>query len=303
MRAECTDAVSARRRRARVSAMPFVPEELAERAATYPDRLAVRVDGGGEITFADWDRRANAAARGLVDRYEVARGDRVALLLPNAEAIAFHVAYVAAQRSGAAAVPVNTRYAKREIEHVLGDAEPQVAVTDEAHRALVDEIVASLPTKPAVAVVGAEWDELTAGDGRPFAVELRGDDLADVFYTSGTTGLPKGVASTHDNTAHHSIPALRAGGVFLHSIPLSSYTGLAGGLHTPLRLAVTSVVLPVFDTARMAALIEEQRANWLMMVPAQILLLLDSGQLDGRDTSSVATVMFGGAPTPPAAVA
>jgi acyl-CoA synthetase (AMP-forming)/AMP-acid ligase II len=286
-----------------VGAVAFVPEELADRAGSYPDRAAVRVDGGGEITFAEWDRQANAAARGLVDRYAVGKGDRVALLLPNAEAIAFHISYVAVHRAGAAAVPVNTRYARREIEHVLTDAEPQVIVTDEDHRALIDEIVSGLPTKPAVAVVGAEWAELTAGDGSPFSVGLRGDDLADVFYTSGTTGLPKGVASTHDNTAHHSIPALRGGGVFLHCIPLTSYTGLAGGLHTPLRLAVTSVAMPAFDTARMAELIEEQKANWLMMVPAQILLLLDSGALDGRDTSSVATVMFGGAPTPPAAIA
>jgi len=90
--------------------------------------------------------------------------------------------------------------------------------------------------------------------------------------------------------------------VFQHSMPLATFTGVHGALLTPMRLGVTSVVQPGFDTARFAELIEERRANYVLMVPAQILLLLEAGTLAERDTSSVLAVMFGGAPTPPAAV-
>src|SRR5439155_844920 len=78
--------------------------------------------------------------------------------------------------------------------------------------------------------------------------------------------------------------------------------GSLGALIMPLRLAMTSIALPRFDTGRFASLIEERRPTWLLMVPAQILLLLESGALAGRDTASVRMVMFGSAPTPPHAL-
>ena len=93
------------------------------------------------------------------------------------------------------------------------------------------------------------------------------------------------------------------GGTLLHSIPLATFTGVQGGVLTPLRLAVTAYVLPRFDTERFATLIEAERPLWLLMVPAHILLLLESGALEGKGHQlGVAIAMFGGASTPPAAV-
>src|SRR5438270_12753201 len=232
------------------------------------------------MTFGEWDGKANAAARGLVAN-GVAKGDRVGLLMPTADAVEFGVGYVAAHRAGAAAVPINPRYARREIEHIVADCSPRVVLDADGVREM----------------------EAAGGDPSPFAVEVADDDIADRFYTSGTSGLPKGVVSTHANAAHHSLKPMEAGGVFQHSMPLATFTGVHGALLTPMRLGVTSVVQPGFDTARFAALIEERRANYVLMVPAQILLLLEAGALAERDTSSVLAVMFGGAPTPPAAAA
>ncbi|MBV8560491.1 MAG: long-chain fatty acid--CoA ligase, partial [Acidimicrobiia bacterium] len=256
-----------------------IPEELAERAERFGDRVAIVVDGGGQLTYRAWDRRADAVARGLVGS-GVEKGDRVGLLLPPADAIEFGIGYVAAHRAGAAAVPINPRYARREIDHILADCTPRVVLEAGSVREM----------------------EAAGGDTSPFSVDVTGDDIADIFYTSGTSGLPRGVVSTHANAAHHSLEAMEAGGVFLHSMPLATFTGVHGAMLTPMRLGVTSVVQPGFDTTRFAELIEERRVNYILLVPAQILLLLEAGTVAGRDTSSVLAVMFGGAPTPPAAV-
>jgi long-chain acyl-CoA synthetase len=255
----------------------LIPEELTERAERFPDRVAIRVDGGGSMTFGEWDGRANAVARGLAGA-GVGKGDRVALLMPNDAALEFGTAYVAVHRAGAVAVPVNPRYARREVAHIVSDCEPRLVLGP-------DDVPA-----------------LESGDTSPYQVDVGADDLADIFYTSGTTGLPRGVASTHANAAFHSVRPMEGGGVFLHAMPLSTFTGVHGAQLTPMRLAVTALVVPRFDTARFAELIEADAANWVLMVPAQILLLLESGALGGRDTSSVLAVLFGGAPTPPHAV-
>jgi fatty-acyl-CoA synthase/long-chain acyl-CoA synthetase len=256
-----------------------IPEEVADQAERFGDRVAIDVDGGGRLTYREWDERANAAARGMAAN-GVVKGDRVALLMHTGDAIEFGVGYVAAHRAGAAAVPINPRYAKREIEHIVADCSPRLVLE----------------------AAGVREMEAAGANGPPVSVDVGDDDIADIFYTSGTSGLPKGVVSTHANAAHHSLKPMEAGGVFQHSMPLATFTGVHGALLTPMRLGVTSVVQPGFDTARFAALIEERGSNYVLMVPAQILLLLESGTLAERDTSSVLAVMFGGAPTPPAAV-
>ncbi len=266
----------------------FIIEELADRAAQFGDRIAMLVDQGPSLTYREWDQAAAAVARGMRDA-GVHHGDRVVLLLTNAEACDFAVAYVACHLAGAAAVPVNPRYAAREIDHVLADSGARLVVAGtEAAR------IRGVPARSCA--------ELAAASGPPLAVELSPDDLSEIFYTSGTSGLPRGVSSTHANSSQHSMAPLDAGGTLLHSIPLATFTGVQGGILTPLRLAITAHVLPRFDAPRFAELIETERPLWLLMVPAHILLLLESGALEGRDTSSVAIAMFGGAATPPGAV-
>ena len=274
----------------------FVSDELHDRAERFGDRVAVRVDGVAEMSFAEWDRRANAVARGL-SAAGARKGDRVALLMTNDDACALQVAYIAVLRAGAVAVLVNPRYARREIEHVLADSGATAVVTAGDQTSRVHGLNGR---PPALAVL--PYTDLIGHDDSSFRVDVDGDDPADIFYTSGTTGLPKGVASTHDNAAHHAIRPVAPGGTFLHAMPLSTFTGVIGAQLTPMRLAVTSVLQPTFETGRFAELIERERAMFVLMVPAHILLLLESGALHGRDTSSVVVVMFGGAPTPPAAV-
>jgi acyl-CoA synthetase (AMP-forming)/AMP-acid ligase II len=274
----------------------MVPEDLRLVASAYPKRVAVEVVGGESMTYAEWDQRADQAA-GSFASLGVQPGDRVALLLGPESATTFHTAYVATHRAGAIAVPINPRYAAREVAHVLADAGPRVVVAAAAQADRARELA------PGATVLDeTAWsDAISSGLDAP-AIELSGDDLAEIFYTSGTTGLPKGVASTHAHAAHMKATPMPDGGVLLHSMPLSTFTGVAGAVLTPMRLAATATVLPRFDAGRFASLIERKRARWLLMVPAHILMLLESGALQQIDTSTVQAVMFGGAPTPPSAV-
>ena len=273
----------------------MLPDELQAVAERFPDRAAVDVIDGDAMTFAAWDARSNALARTLVDR-GVGPGDRVMLLLPPELADRFAVAYIAAHKAGAVVVPVNPRYAPRELDHIAASADPALIVAggDQEQRAH------ALSTTH---VVGdAAWAAATGGDDERFRIPRAPSDLAEILYTSGTTGLPKGVTSTHESVLANEAAPLEPLLTLLHSAPLPTTFGSLGALIMPLRLAMTSIALPRFDTERFASLIEERRPTWLLMVPAQILLLLESGALVGRDTASVRMVMFGSAPTPPHAL-
>jgi acyl-CoA synthetase (AMP-forming)/AMP-acid ligase II len=273
----------------------LIPDELRTVATRFPERVAIDIVDDDAMTFEMWERRSNAVARRFVD-LGAQPDDRVLLLLPSAMATRFAVAYTATHQAGAVVVPVNPRYAARELEHVVRNCEPALIVTggDQDPRAR------ALNLAP---VVGDdEWTAAIGGDGSPVQVPRTPSDLAEILYTSGTTGLPKGVTSTHESVLANDAAPLDRLLTLLHSAPLPTTFGSLGALIMPLRLGVTSLGLPRFDTGRCAALIEERRPAWLLLVPAQILLLLESGSLEGRDTSSVRMVMFGSAPTPPYAL-
>ncbi|MHB8671368.1 MAG: class I adenylate-forming enzyme family protein [Acidimicrobiales bacterium] len=276
--------------------------ELARVAARFPDRVALEaMDGDGSsarMTFGEWEGRANAAARGLVSA-GVGPGDRVALVIGNDAAATYHVAYFAALKAGAVSVPVNPRYAARELAHVLSDSGARAVVAAGRHAGTARRLVAGTG---AVVLDDEDWVSLTARDPAPFQIPRRPSDLADILYTSGTTGLPKGVAATHESGLSSPAAILERGGRMLHCIPLPTFVGTHGAMVLCLRMGLTGLVPPSFDAAMFAGLIEERRPDWLLMVPAHVLLLLESGSLEGRDTSSVRVVLYGSAPMPPHAV-
>jgi acyl-CoA synthetase (AMP-forming)/AMP-acid ligase II len=262
--------------------VPIVPDELRGTAHAYPDRVALRVyraDGPvEELTFRLWDQASDGLAHLLVEERGVRPGDRVMLRLPTAEARSFEVAYFAAHKAGAIVVPVNPRYARREVDHIVENCEPKVIVTEP-----VDV-------------------EALARDARPIQAPIDGTDVADILYTSGTTGLPKGVASTHDNVLVNKAAPFEREMRLLQSIPLPTAFGSYGAMLMALRYGLTNIALPDFDARRFGELIESERPAWLLMVPAHILLLIESGVLGAVDGSSVRMVLYGSAPTPTHAV-
>ncbi len=142
---------------------------------------------------------------------------------------------------------------------------------------------------------------LETNDDDTFQVPVTSSDLADIVYTSGTTGLPKGVASTHDNVLHIAVTPSEREDALLHAAPLATALGTYGAMIASLRLGFTNICLPSFVTPRFAQLIDIHRPGWLMVVPAQVLLLREAGALEGLDTSSVWMVVFSTAPMPPEA--
>jgi acyl-CoA synthetase (AMP-forming)/AMP-acid ligase II len=322
--------------------MAILPDHLRTVARRFPDRPALKVavpdvvggdsgggdsgggdsgggdsgigdSGGGsvmftEMTYAEWDGRSNAVARGLSEA-GVKRGDRVALFVGNDAAPIYQVAYFAVLKAGGVAVPVNPRVARRELEHMVSDsgATAIVAGPDVLDRA---RALLSAPGPPLL-VIGpgargpgeVDWDELVAGDSGDFQVEVGPDDIADILYTSGTTGLPKGVAATHRSAlVSHPLMPIEKPIALLHSIPLATFLGTHGTQTLCLRLAVTNLLLPTFDAARFGRLIDSEKPSWIVMVPAHALLLIESGILETIDTSGVRMLIYGSAPMPHHAV-
>jgi len=291
--------------------MTLIPDVLRTMAERFPDRVAVAVDGGGSITFGEWERRSNSVARGLVD-LGLLPGERVAILLANEDAILCYIAYIAAQKAGAVATPINSRLARSEIAHILAIAQPKVVVSAGDQLAEAHGAALHLATSPLlVGPVGAPhahgaldlsvhpWENLESYGIDTFQVATTSSDLADLLFTSGTTGLPKGVASNHENVLSIEVAPSERQDSFLHAAPLGTALGTYGTMIACLRLALTSNCLPNFSTSRFASLIGDRRPGWLMMVPAHVHLLRETAALDGVDTSSVQIVLCGTAPMPP----
>ncbi len=253
----------------------ILPDLLRLRAAEDPGAVALRVAGAGELTYSDWDARSNAAARGLLAR-GVQRGDRVGLVFGNDRWAEFAVAYLAVLKAGAVAVPLGSRFSGPELDRILDHAGVAAVVRDEA--------------------------EEVAGDGDA-QVDVGPDDLAEILYTSGTTGLPKGVAVTHLGTMAHDLPADPGptGPVsFLHAFPIGTQAGLET-LRVPLRIAGRTVIaMPAFDPDEMCTLVAHHRVRRLQLVPAMAHVLVASSAYRNHDVSSVRRIILSSAPAAPA---
>lgn len=290
-----------------------VADVLAQKAAEIPDQVAIEVDGIGSLRFAEWNDSSRRMARALQER-GVAKGDRVALLFTNAAAIPYATSYFSVATAGAIAVPLSTRWAPAELSRVLAHAEPRAILYESRLASTLDETLShGAPTAPLRIAWGPVASLETARAERliettspePLPCLLTNEDPADILYTSGTTGSPKGVLSTHGNVefaARRDTLSMFAGSVLLHAMPMYTFAGTHAMMMMALGNNLTQLVMPEFDRERFLDLIEERKVALTYAVPAMLLLALQSPRLRERDTSSLRLVIFGTAPMPPWAI-
>lgn len=254
---------------------------LAEHVDRRPDSEAVVELGAGRLTYRQlWDRAARVA--GGLREAGLRPGDRVAVRHPAG--LHWVLAFWGTVMAGGVAVAVNTRSAGPEVEFVLSDSGARVDLNPDT----------PLP------------------DGSPYVTEgLERVDVAALFYTSGTTGHPKGVPTTHEAFVTNTENGIRCldqprdlgeGMRTLISVPLFHVTGCNSQLLAATRLGGASVIMPALNLDELVAILAAERISVLVTVPAVYALMLRHKAFAGADVSGVRWVGYGGAPIAPSLV-
>ena len=293
------------------------PEQLHAMALSFGDKTAYQVFGGTALTFAQWDADASRLARGLLDA-GVEPGRPVGIHLEPANALRWIVAYAAIHRAGGVAVPLNPQLARPEVERMLahsgaaavfaeeslvrryeGGQPALVVVVPAAGDASADTSDDGLPGGTGDGQVVMSWSKLIDRDPAYFQVPRQPGDLAEILYTSGTTGHPKAVAVRHDNAS--MVPFAEptwSGGGWLHASPPYTFAGLSF-IYTPMKLGMQGLYLPRFDADQWFDAVEGERPVATFLVPAMANLLLEHPRFDTAALDSVQICTVGSAPLAP----
>jgi acyl-CoA synthetase (AMP-forming)/AMP-acid ligase II len=266
------------------------PDLLARLADAFPDGVAWRnvADGSG-LTLADWHRQSNRLAHGL-GSHGIQRGDRVGLLVGSDRPLEWLVSYMAIHKAGAVAVPLSPRLGTGELVKILHHARPSMILCDDVRPELTTIGVV------VVAVGSPAWEDLFSPDDADPGTEPGPGDVADIMYTSGTTGEPKGVVVRHDGlSSSDRVPGAWSGLGFLTSSPFSTTSGslLVCG---PMRGGLTGCFLPRFDAGRWIDTVERDRPVAAFLVPAMVELIVASSRFESADLASLVVVNIGSAP-------
>jgi acyl-CoA synthetase (AMP-forming)/AMP-acid ligase II len=274
---------------------PTVGGLLLRSARRWPDAPAL-VEEQTVLTHQQAAVRACAAARRLAAR-GVRPGDRVALALPNGWRYA--VAYYGIQLAGATAVLVNTRFAPPEIEYVLADSGARAVVVDAETTARVPQACAHWDVDE-LAGPGA-GDLAGPGPGDLAGLVAASTDVANILYTSGTTGRPKGAMQTHGNLLFNagtvgSVMRVTASDRTLVVAPMFHATGIASQLVGFGAHGAACVFQPRFRPADMLGALIEHRITFFAGVTAMIQLMLADPAFDPAGLPALRAACFGGAP-------
>ncbi|MFJ3775781.1 FadD3 family acyl-CoA ligase [Streptomyces sp. NPDC090075] len=268
-----------------------IPRMVLSAADRFGDAEAV-VDGPLRLTFTQLAERVRVAA-GAFAALGVGRGDRVAIWAPNsAEWI---VAAFGLLTAGGVLVPVNTRFKAAEAHDIVVRSRAKAVLVQQGFLGL------EFTGPPGVPVIDLKSGFLDSGS--PLERHVDGDDVADIVFTSGTTGRPKGVLMTHAQTLRLyeewcDLADLRTGDRYLIVNPFFHIFGYKAGCIASLIRGATILPVPVFDVERVLDLVERERVTMLPGPPTLYHSLLEARAKGGRDLSSLRCAVTGAADIP-----
>ncbi len=274
---------------------PTYGEALAAHAANRPDQVALRY-GERTTTYRDYDRHATQIAHGFA-ALGLEKGDRVAYFGKNSD----HAVELAlgAARAGMVFVPIIWRLAPAEVDFIMRDSGGAVLFReDEFESVAFDGRIVSMERE------FEAWRD--AQPDTPVETAVDAQDGLLQLYTSGTTGLPKGVVLSHHNGTHLR-PLMREHGIYWYcadpgdSVILAMPYGHIAGVGTAMGAVLGGQELIIhreFDPVQLIEDVQEHCVKWLFLVPAAIRLLLAHPAAENADFSSVKGLTYGASPIP-----
>ncbi len=283
--------------------MRTTAEIIRRWAAERPGTDALRWGDGQHMTYGELDRLSSQVAQGFLAA-GVGSQDRVAILDKNGPE--YFDWFFGAAKINAVPTPVNWRLAPPEVAYIVNDSEAKVFVVGSEFLPVLRQIAGDLRPSTKVLVIGGadgyesweDWRDSFAADD-PHAPQADGD-VAYQLYSSGTTGLPKGVQLTNANLTsglpmYESLMEMRDGSVNLVAMPLF-HIGGGGWALAGLTVGIPGVIVRDLDPAKLVDLIERERISHGFLVPAVLQFMLMQPGVAERDYSSLRAILYGASP-------
>ncbi|WP_292934859.1 AMP-binding protein [Noviherbaspirillum sp.] len=280
--------------------------DLITHHARYRPQHEAIVFGETRLTYDAFNRRVNRLANAMQE-LGIEKGQKVATLLPNC--LELLDIYWAAAKTGAVLVPLSPMLLGAGLASLLGDSDAVLLFTNNALRSVVDEVrpgLERLGENRIVLVDGAapgyaDYASFTnTSEIEPRISELSADDIYNIMYTSGTTGLPKGIVHTHQIRANYCTLMANAFRIGPESIVLHTGSIVFNGAFTTLMpcfyKGATYILHPQFDVEALIDTIKRDKVTHTMMVPSQIIAMMASPRFNPEEMQSLQMILSLGAP-------
>ncbi len=292
----------------------ILSDTLKKASKLYPHKEGV-VCGERRFTYQEFSDRIFRVAHGL-SQLGIKKGDKVAILHPNCHY--FLEAYYGISLIGAVSVPINYRLSPGEISFILKDSDSRILIVDPLFQKTVEALRGEVPQIERWIWTGDQKGSREARDlnyeqwilqssGEPFPeVPVEEEDLAQIYYTSGTTGRPKGVMLSHKNVMTHALGTiaelhLTDRDVWIHVAPLFHLAD-AWATWAITWVGATHVMIREFNPRVVLETIQKEKVTLTNLIPTMLNLMVNHPEVGQFDYSSLRVLLSGGAPIAPEVV-